>query len=104
MSASILCFGEVLLRLSAPGKQRLLQSSTFDAHVGGAEANVAVSLSRWGHSTALATTLPENALGLGCRDELRRHGVDTAPIQFRAGRMGLYFLTHGAGPRPAEVL
>src|SRR6478609_7147594 len=104
MSASILCFGEVLLRLSSPGKQLLLQSGGLEAHVGGAEANVAVSLSRLGHTTAVATTLPDNALGHGCRDELRRHGVDTSAIRFRSGRMGLYFLTHGAGQRPAEVL
>jgi 2-dehydro-3-deoxygluconokinase len=104
MNASILCFGEVLLRLSAPGAQRLLQSAGFQAHVGGAEANVGVSLSRWGHPAVLATTLPANDLAWACRDELRRHGVDTTAIQFRPGRMGLYFLTHGAGARPAEVL
>jgi len=104
MNASILCFGEVLLRLSAPGKQLLLQGGGLEAHVGGAEANVAVALSRWGHTAAVATTLPDNALGRGCRDELRRHGLDTNAIRFGGGRMGLYFLTHGAGPRPAEVL
>ena len=105
MSASILCFGEVLLRLSAPGKQLLLQGGGgLETHVGGAEANVAVALSRWGHTAAVATTLPDNALGQGSRDELRRHGVNTSAIRFRSGRMGLYFLTHGAGQRPAEVL
>lgn len=104
MTKTILCFGEVLLRLSAPGKELLLQSGGFDAHVGGAEANVAVSLSRLGHAAAVATSLPDNALGRACVDELRRHGVDTRAIDFRDGRMGLYFLTHGAGQRPAEVL
>ena len=104
MSASILCFGEVLLRLSSPGKELLLQGGGLETHVGGAEANVAVALSRWGHTAAVATTLPDNALGQGSRDELRRHGVNTSAIRFRSGRMGLYFLTHRAGQRPAEVL
>ncbi|HEY6644973.1 sugar kinase [Povalibacter sp.] len=104
MSRSILCFGEVLLRLSAPGKQLLMQSGSFEAHVGGAEANVAVSLSRLGHRTAIASNLPDNALGHSCIGELQRHGVDIGAVQFREGRMGLYFLTHGAGQRPAEVL
>lgn len=101
---SILCFGEVLLRLSAPGKQLLLQTGGLEAHVGGAEANVAVSLSRLGHKAAVVTSLPDNALGHACVGELRRHGVDTDPVRFRDARMGLYFLTHGAGQRPAEVL
>ena len=104
MTRSILSFGEVLLRLSAPGKQLLLQTGGLEAHVGGAEANVAVSLSRLGHETAVVTSLPDNALGHACVSELRRHCVDTRAIRFRDARMGLYFLTHGAGQRPAEVL
>ncbi|HKU16136.1 MAG TPA: sugar kinase [Steroidobacteraceae bacterium] len=104
MSATVLCFGEILLRLSAPDKELLLQSARFDAHVGGAEANVAVSLSMLGHSARVASTLPDSALGRACAGELRRHGVYTEAIQFRTGRMGVYFLTHGAGHRPAEVL
>lgn len=104
MSATVLCFGEILLRLSSPNKELLLQSARFDVHVGGAEANVAVSLSKLGHSSAMASTLPESPLGRACAGELRRHGVQTDAIRFCDGRMGLYFLTHGAGHRPAEVL
>ena len=104
MTRNILCFGEVLLRLSAPGKQLLLQGGSLEARVGGAEANVAVALSRFGHGALMASTLPDNPLGHGCRDELRRHGVDTRAIGFGPGRMGMYFLTHGAGARAAEVL
>jgi 2-dehydro-3-deoxygluconokinase len=104
MSATVLCFGEILLRLSSPNKELLLQSGRFDAHVGGAEANVAVALSKFGHSAAVVSTLPESPLGRACAGELRRHGVQTDAIRFGDGRMGLYFLTHGAGHRPAEVL
>jgi 2-dehydro-3-deoxygluconokinase len=101
---AIACFGEVLLRLAAPGKELLLQSPRVDAHVGGAEANVAVSLSRFGHRARMITALPDSPLGRACAGELQRHGVDTGAVNFRAGRMGVYFLTHGAGYRPAEVL
>ncbi|MDY6945865.1 MAG: sugar kinase [Pseudomonadota bacterium] len=104
MKPAILCFGEVLLRLSAPGKELLLQSPRFDAHIGGAEANVAVSLHKFGHRTRVVSTLPDSTLGRACADELRRHGVETDAINFHDGRMGMYFLTHGAGHRPAEVL
>jgi 2-dehydro-3-deoxygluconokinase len=104
MTRNIVCFGEVLLRLAAPGRQLLLQTGHFDAHVGGAEANVAVSLSKFGHASAMVTRLPDNPLGRACLGELRRHGVDTRGVEFREGRMGVYFLTHGSGQRPAEVL
>ena len=102
--ARILCFGELLLRLSAPDREHLFQQNRLDAHFGGAEANVAVSLSKFGHEAAVVSTLPESPLGRACAGELRRHGVQTDAIAFRDGRMGLYFLTHGAGHRPAEVL
>jgi 2-dehydro-3-deoxygluconokinase len=104
MARTIVCFGEVLLRLSAPGKEVLLQSPSFDAHVGGAEANVAVSLAKFGHDSCLVTALPDSSLGRTCAAEFRRHGVDISGVSYREGRLGLYFLTHGAGHRPAEVL
>jgi 2-dehydro-3-deoxygluconokinase len=100
----IVCFGELLLRLSAPGRELLLQSPRLDARFGGAEANVAVSLAILGHASAMVSTLPDNALGHACAGELRRHGVDTAGIRYGDGRMGLYFLAPGAMQRPSEVL
>jgi 2-dehydro-3-deoxygluconokinase len=99
----IVCFGEVLIRLSAPGAELLLQSPRLNATFGGAEANVAVSLARFGHRAAMATVLPDNPLGRAARDELRRHGVDTAAVAFAPGRMGLYFLAPGAVLRPSEI-
>lgn len=100
----IVCFGEVLLRMGAPGRELLLQSPTFEVHVGGAEANVAVSLARFGHATGQVGVLPDNPLGRAAAGELRRHGVDTSALRHGAGRMGLYFLQTGAIHRPSEVL
>lgn len=104
MSSRIVCFGELLLRLGAPGRQGLLQSPCFEVHVGGAEANVAVSLARFGHRAAQVGVIPDNPLGAAAAGELRRHGVDTASLHTGPGRMGLYFLTTGAIFRPSEVL
>lgn len=104
MATSILCFGEVLLRLSAPGHELLLQRPSLEVQVGGAEANVAVALSAFGHAVAMAGRLPDNPLGRAARDALRRAGVDTRALDFVPGRMGLYFYTTGAGHRPSEVL
>jgi len=104
MSNLIVCFGEVLLRLTAPHKELLLQRPELAVHVGGAEANVAVSLSLLGHDTAVISAVPNNAVGQACLGALRQHGVDTSRIKRCTGEMGLYFLTQGALHRPSEVL
>src|SRR5687768_12870176 len=96
MSRKVLCFGELLLRLAAPASERLLQSPRLDICVGGAEANVAVSLARLGHEVAMVSVVADNALGQAAVGELRRHGVDTRSVRAGAGRMGLYFLEAGA--------
>ena len=103
--ARFVCFGEILLRLSAPGGELLLQSPALHMHVGGAEANVAVSLAHFGHDVRVASTLPNNRLAWSARDELRRYGVNTDLVRFAPkGRMGLYFLTPGAGRRAADIV
>ena len=86
---NVVCYGEVLLRLTAPQNGALLQFPTLAVNVGGAEANVAVSLSRFGYPVSLVSVLPDNALGHAALGELRRHGVHTDGIRFGAGR------THG---------
>jgi 2-dehydro-3-deoxygluconokinase len=100
----IVCFGEALLRLAAPGRELLLQSGRLDVHVGGAEANVAVALACLGHEVAMVGALPDNPLGRAARGFLRAHGVDTGGVRESAGRMGLYFLAPGAGLRASEVI
>ena len=102
--ARIVCFGELLVRLSSADGEQLLQSPSLHVHCGGAEANVAVSLARFGHDAAMISIVPPNSLGAAAVAELRRHGVDTSGIAERPGRMGLYFLTPGAVLRPAAVL
>ena len=104
MKGRIVCFGEMLLRLSSPAGQLLLQTPQFDTCIGGAEANVAVSLARFGQPAAMTSTLPDNALGWAARDQLRMHGVAVDGLRFEPGRMGLYFLTPGAVMRPSEIV
>lgn len=100
----VICFGELLLRLSAPAGEMLLQSPALQTCFGGAEANVAVALARLGHRVAMVTTVADNAIGVAARDSLRAFGVDTDEVAFQAGRMGLYFLTPGAVLRQSEII
>lgn len=104
MQLEFLNFGELLIRLSAPGRELLLQSPELRVHIGGAEANVAVSLARLGHRVGMVSVVPDNALGAAAAGELRRHGVDTQYVRIGSGRMGLYFLVTGAIHRPSDVL
>jgi 2-dehydro-3-deoxygluconokinase len=102
--ARFVCFGEILIRLSAPAGELMLQTPRLDTAFGGAETNVAVSLARLGHHARIASVLPDNALGHAALSELQRYGADTSLCAFGGGRMGLYFATPGAGPRAAEIL
>ena len=97
-------FGELLLRLSTPGRQLLLQSPSLDAFVGGAEANVAIGLAHLGHATRMISAVPDTSLGRSVLGEIRKHGTDCDTVLLRPGRMGLYFLTPGAGLRSSEVI
>jgi 2-dehydro-3-deoxygluconokinase len=99
-----LAFGEIMLRLSPPGRELLLQTPKFDVWVAGAEANVATALARLGHDVAFASAVPDNDLGDSAISTLRGHGIDTTGIQRRGERMGLYFVTAGAGMRATEVV
>ena len=100
----VLCFGEILLRLSAPGGGALFQQPTLEANFGGAEANVAVALSRLEIPSAIVSSLPADAVGEAALDALRRHGVDITRIAFGNGRLGLYYLTPGMGMRASTVV
>lgn len=100
----VVVLGELLLRLKAPGHERLLQSNLFEATFGGAEANVACALAMDGISTSIVTAVPPNAIGDAAIAEMRRFGVGTEHVAQRAGRMGTYYLEAGAGPRPGRVI
>ena len=97
-------FGELLIRLTAPGNELLMQSPSLALHVGGAEANVAIGLAHLGHDCAMVSRVPANALGRGAVAAVRGGGVDCAAITDGAGRMGLYFLSVGAGLRASEIV
>jgi 2-dehydro-3-deoxygluconokinase len=104
MTARIITFGEMMLRLKSPSQERLFQSPTLEATFGGGEANVAVSLANFEMQTAFVSVLPANAIGDACVSFLRSKGVDTSMILRRSGRMGIYFLEAGANQRPSKVI
>ena len=100
----VLTFGEIMLRLKAPGHERFFQSPSLEATFGGGEANVAVSLANYGMDAAFLTVLPKNDIAEACIRELRYFGVDTSRILRGEGRMGIYYLEGGANQLPSKVV
>lgn len=92
------------MRVSVPHGELPLQSPRFDAHVGGAEANVAVALAALGRQVTMISAIPAGSIGEGVLGELRRYGVDVSAVQRPAGRMGLYYHLPAGPMRPAEVV
>lgn len=102
---TVATFGEIMLRLTPPGFERLLQSPLLQATWGGGEANVAVSVAQFGGKSRYITVLPENnPVADACVAELRRFGVDIQHIARGTGRLGIYFLENGANQRPSKVV
>lgn len=100
----VITFGELLLRLSAPGYNKLFQRDSLDCTFCGGEANVAVSLSNFGLDSAFVTKLPDNDVGHAAERSLNEFRVDTSKICYGKGRMGLYYLEKGASQRPSKVI
>lgn len=100
----VVTFGEIMLRLSPSGYERLFQSSVLSATFGGGEANVAVSLAHFGFDSIYVTRLPQHAVGDAALKALRSEGVRTDHILRGGKRIGIYFAESGASQRPSSVI
>lgn len=100
----IVTFGELLLRLSAPGYTKLFQKDSLDVTFCGGEANVAVSLSIFGADSVFVTKLPNSDIGYAAAHSLDYFKVDTSHIVYGNGRMGLYYLEKGVSQRPSKII
>ena len=98
------CFGEIMLRLSPPGFERLFQSPMLHATFGGGEANVAVSLAHFGLDSHYVTRVPDNPIGDAALKALRAEGVRVDHAQRGGDRLGIYFAETGASQRPSTVI
>ena len=103
----ILTYGEILLRLSPAGQERLTDTGTLALNVGGAELNVACGAAQLGLSTAMTARIPQNGLAGAVRRRLRISGVadswlveDSSP----QARLGIYYYEPGASPRKPSVI
>ena len=100
----VVTFGEIMLRLSPPGFERLFQSPVLSATFGGGEANVAVSLAHFGLESVYVTALPKHGVGDAALRALRAEGVRTEHILRSGDRLGIYFAETGASQRASTVI
>ncbi|MHA1680978.1 MAG: PfkB family carbohydrate kinase [Promethearchaeota archaeon] len=103
-SNTVVTLGEIMVRLKAPGHERLFQTPFLEATFGGGEANVAISLANFGLSARFVTALPKNSIGDAVVRFLRSMNVDTSCIARQGKRVGTYYLETGSGPRPSTVI
>ena len=103
----VVTFGEIMLRLATPGFARFQQAmpGTLNASFAGAEASIGASLAYLGIDAAFVTALPTYAIADACIADLRSLGVETKHIlRTHEGRLGTYFLEHGANQRGGNVI
>ncbi|MDY2777265.1 MAG: sugar kinase [Collinsella sp.] len=103
-SNKILCFGELLLRLSPIGHERIEQTSGLQVYYDGAEAMVAIDLAHQGENVAYASCISDNRIADRGLMNLLGAGVDVTRVTRRPGRMGLFFFERGAGERRSTVI
>ncbi|MBN2861416.1 MAG: sugar kinase [Sphaerochaetaceae bacterium] len=102
--ATVVCFGEIMLRLNPEGYLRLNQAQRLMVSYAGGEANVAVSLANYGDTARFISVVPDNKLGESARNSLRQFGVDTTHLYMGGERLGIYFVEKGASQRPSTVI
>ena len=104
MISKILCFGELLLRVSpAPQEGTDVEKHPFYLYMGGAEANAATALAGWNVPVKYCTVLPDNFMSRHVVDYLEYKGIYTSSILFSGSRIGVYYLERGADLKGSVV-
>jgi 2-dehydro-3-deoxygluconokinase len=102
--SKVLCFGELLLRLSPQLGGEWIELHQMPVFIGGAELNCATALARWHIPVSYCTALPRNYLSDEILAHVRDRGIDTQPVQFSGERIGAYYLPQGADLKNAGVI
>ena len=99
--------GEVMLRLSPPGKEKISQSETFEKNAGGSELNVVSGAAMLGLRSGIITKLPKSKMGNFIRNKIRYGNVSDDHIVYDESpekRLGLYYYESGVYPRKSSCI
>lgn len=100
----VLCFGELLLRLSPDIEGNWLREQQLSCFVGGAELNVATALALWEIPVDYCTALPDNLLTAQLIASVAARHIGTEKIILAGSRIGLYYLPQGTDVKNAGVI
>ena len=100
----VVSLGEIMLRLTTPGFDKIEQARNFAATYGGGEANVAISLAQLGLESSYVTKIPDNPLGHTVNQFLTGLGVGTEHMIYGGERLGIYYLEKGHSIRSSKVI
>ena len=104
MNNRVVCFGELLMRLTPKRFERFVQAREFEICFAGAEANTAVSLANFGIDAYMVSAVPATEIGQACLNYVRQFGVNTDYVLRRGKRLGVFYLESGASQRSSKVI
>ncbi len=87
----VITLGECLASLLASTPGSLAEATSFERHVAGAEANVAVGLARLGHTVGFIGRVGDDGFGTAIVRKLRGEGVDVAHLVVDPAATGVMF-------------
>ncbi len=99
--------GEIMLRLSSPINELIIQGDTFEKQIGGSELNVISGLESLGRRGAIISKIPDNELGRFVKRKVRASGASDDFLIYdnsREKRLGIYYYEYGAYPRKPSVI
>ena len=97
-------FGEIMMRLSTDKGVLVSNTNNFNVNYGGGEANVLISLSKFGVDTRFISKVSNNSIGQAILEYLNSKRIDTNFISKGEERTGIYFLEMGSGNRNSKVI
>ena len=102
--SKILCFGELLMRLSPQLNGEWIRQNAMPVFIGGAELNVATALAKWEVPVSYCTALPDHYLSKEIIDFVQAKRIATDKIRLSGNRIGTYYLPQGADMKNAGVI
>ncbi len=103
----LLALGEILLRLSPPNNERLVQGEILHKQVGGSELNVVSGAALLGLRTGIISKIPDSSIGNYAKNRVRFTGVSDDYLAYDTdndARLGIYYYENGAHPRKPGIV